>query len=107
MHGSNTLQLDASIAAVLDITNIRHAEQVVITISADEAWQGTYELTLFNSRAKNSRQTIAGAVTVTDKDMLLTVEPVAQSIAAGSYWYEIYNTLTKRIEFMGDLKIER
>ena len=102
----NKVILDVSIAALVDITNIRMSEKVVVTITAEESWEGNYEFTLFNSQAKNTHQKMVGAVVVNGQDLLLTIEPMLQQITAGSYWYEIYNTLTKRIEFMGDLKIE-
>lgn len=107
MHNTNTLKLDASIAAVLDITNIGLEEKVIITMTAEADWEGAYTFTVFNSPAKNSSQEVTGAVTTNGKDMLLTIEPNAQQLAAGDQYYEIFNTLTKRIEFLGDLNIEK
>ena len=107
MHKTNTLKLEASIAAVLDITNIQHAEKVIITITnEDEDWKGTYSFTVFNSPAKNSRQQIASAVTTNAKELLLTIEPTVQQLDAGDHYYEIFNSLTKRVEFKGDLEIK-
>ena len=107
MHDTNTLKLDASIAAVLDITNIQHREKVIVTITnEDEDWTGTYALTVFNSAVKNSSQDIAAAVTTNGKELLLTIEPIAQQLDAGTYYYEIFNTITKRVEFKGDLEIK-
>ena len=107
MYNTNTLKLDASIAAILDITNIRLLEKVIITMTATEDWTGTYTFTVFNSPAKNSSQQIAAAVTTNAKELLLTIEPTVQQLDAGDHYYEIFNTLTKRIEFMGDLNIEK
>ena len=106
MHDTNSLKLDASIAAVLDISNIRMSEKVIITLTAEADWTDIYTFTVFNSTAKNHSQQVTGAVATNGKEMLVTIEPTAQQLAAQSYWYEIYNTITKRIEFMGDLKIE-
>ena len=107
MDASNFLKLDASIAAVLDITNIGLAEKVIITMTADEEWTGTYTFTVFNSEAKNSSKLVALAVITNAKEMILTIEPTLQMLDAGNHYYEIFNTLTKRIEFLGDLKIEK
>lgn len=107
MYNTNTLKLDASIAAILDITNIQHHEKVIITITnEDENWSGNYTFTVFNSIAKNSSQQIAAAVTTNAKELLLTLEPTVQQLDAGVYYYEIFNTLTKRVEFKGDLEIK-
>lgn len=107
MDVNNSLKLDASIAAILDITNIRLAEKVIITMTADEDWTGTYAFTVFNSTAKNSNIPLPLAVVVNQKNMILTIEPIVQQLAFGRHYYEIFNTLTKRIEFMGHLNIEK
>lgn len=106
MHRHST-SLDLSIAAELHLLNVHLNEQVVVTFTADEDWQGDFEFTVFNSPAKNSSTALSGAVVKQDKELRLTLDATAQSLAVGTHYYEIYNTLTKRVEFKGKLEIKK
>lgn len=106
MHNKAT-SLDVSIAATLHLLNVHVHEQVTVTFTADEDWQGDFEFRVFNSPAKNSKIELANAVVKQGKELRLTLDATAQGIAPGRHYYEIFNTLTKRVEFKGDLKIKR
>ena len=104
-HKSNTI--DLSIAAELHLLNVHLNEQVVVTFTADEDWEGDFEITIFNSPAKNSQKELTGAVVKQEKELRLTLDATAQGLDAGRHYYEIYNTLTKRVEFKGNLEIKK
>lgn len=106
MHNKVT-SLDVSIAATLHLLNVHEHEQVIVTFMADEEWTGEFDFTVYNSPAKNSRIKPTNALVKDGVELRLTIDARAQGIAAGTYYYEIFNTQTKRVEFKGDLEIKR
>ncbi len=100
--------LDASIAGEVNICNIFRNESVNITFKNEDSvnWDGDYKLYLYNSKKKNTQVEIPNALQVNGDELILTIEPETQDITADNHYYEIFDTTTKRIEFLGELTIE-
>jgi hypothetical protein len=101
------ITINPSIAVELDIDSIAHSEKVEINFSADVNWTGTYEVTIYNSQAKNTEVKPTGAIKMVDKVMTWTIEPKTQGIEPEPKYYEIVETQSKRLVFKGKLVITK
>lgn len=103
---TNRVNVDPSIASIVDIENIGVNEIVPIYFTAENDWVGKFSFTVFNSEAKNDDK-VVDAIVIVAKVMTLTISPVEQIIVAGKYYYEIFSEDLDRIVFKGSLKIEK
>ena len=99
------IEINPSIAAVVHIKSISFSEDVNIYFDAESAWVGVYRLSIWNSFQKNTVFIANAAVIIANQLMTLNINPSVQNLPAGSYYYEISNTDTKRIIFKGQLQI--
>lgn len=101
--------LDAAIAGEINICNIFRNEEVTLDFEKEDGtnWEGDYSFFIFNSTAKNDERKIDGAVTVNGSVMKLAVNPTLQNIEAGKYYYEIFDEVSKRVQFLGILEINK
>lgn len=104
---SKVIYLDPSIATTIHIGPIAKRESVTIRFKATENWVGNFELSIFNSAAKNNTITAARFLPVVEKEFTLMIYPEGQSLSEGEHYYEIFNTDSKRIIAKGNLKIPR
>lgn len=106
-HHHKHITIDPSIAVELDIDRVAHSERVTMWFTADANWTGTFALSVYNSEAKNTVQTLDDALTVVDNVMTWVIDPVEQSLSVRTHYYEIVETQSKRIIFRGQLKITK
>jgi hypothetical protein len=99
------LTINPSIAAEIDISPISYEEKVKLFFNADENWTGTFDFKIWNSYQKNTEIEVSNSLTVVEKVMSLTIEPIAQNLPSNQYWYEISSVSTKRLLFKGKLNI--
>jgi len=101
--------LDASIAGEVNICNIFENESVNVTFKNDDGvdWDGDYKFFLYNSKKKNTETEIANAIQLSGDELILTIEPETQGIEPDNHYYEIFDTVSKRVEFLGELTIEK
>lgn len=99
------LEIDLNIADELSIVNIVVDEEREIYFDAEEDWQGTYELKVYNSRAKSESATIADAITTTEKRLTWSLKPSSQGISAGKHYAEITHVEEKTVIFKADITI--
>lgn len=96
--------LSAGIAAIVNIDTLGVRELVPITFTGEADWTGTYEINVWDTAQKNN-EVWDGSPTVADNVMVWEINPDDWKVPAGVYYYEIFNTVTERIEFKGTLKI--
>ena len=99
------ITIDPSIATVVDIATVGFNERANIYFTADQAWAGDFEFSVYNSAQKNSVVKPEDALTVTGNRMHLFIKPSAQGINAGMNYYEIVSVSTERVVFKGLLNI--
>ncbi|WP_264521216.1 hypothetical protein [Flavobacterium sp. N1994] len=98
--------IDPSIAAVVNIASVGKKEIVPIYFTAPENWSGDYTFKLWNSDVKNTEILVTGTpIGIATNVMTLTIDPTAQAIPKGLYYYEIMHTQTSRVLFKGTLNI--
>jgi len=102
---SKIINIDPSIARVVNINPVGYNEHVEIKFTANENWTGNFEYTVYNSEAKNSNVKPTGALTIAGDLMTLIIEPSTQGLYVNSHYYEIVSVGTKRVVFKGILKI--
>jgi len=102
---SKIINIDPSIARVVNINPVGYGEHVEIKFTANENWTGDFEYTVYNSEAKNSNVKPAGALPIVEKVMTLIIEPSTQGLYVNSHYYEIVSVSTKRVLIKGLLKI--
>lgn len=103
-----TNHFEVSVAINIDIFGIYKNESVSFNFKDNEKeYVGDFELTVYNSNKKNTEQKISDAIEIDGQNMLIKINPKEQKIEVGTNYYEIFNLSDKRLEFFGNLKIER
>lgn len=99
--------LDTSIASIINIQNVGKSEVVIVDFNAiDGVWDGAYTFKLYDGKHKNDVVPTTGVITNDEAKITLSIDAENNSLEPGCYWYEVFNTTTKRVEFKGDLEIE-
>ena len=104
-----TLVYNLTLSNELDICGIHLKEKATINFESENAWEGSYELTYFNSRAKNTEIQTNGAVLVhdlLDNILIMTINPDDQGITDGKYYFEIFDNTEERIIIKGHITID-
>lgn len=98
--------LNGSIAGEFDIFNIGFNEKVPFEISDDGEieWTGTYVLSVYNSNKKNTKYADIN-VGVLSSVLTFDIEPIADGIEVGKHYFEIFNSISSRVEFKGNLEV--
>jgi|GEM_PF-3890281 len=99
--------IDPSIAEIVNIDSVALKETLPVTFHDPEGWKDNYELTVWNSEAKNTEYKMSGALVIDDKDITFNISPFEYDLKASKYYYEIWNVTTDQIEFKGDLIIRK
>ena len=98
--------LNTSIAATLNIEGIYYNENIIVTLkNNDSPWRGQYTFSLFDSKHKSTQIHIENCFSVTANQMLIVINPKSQKLYYQEYYYEILNTTSQRVEFVGHIKI--
>jgi len=99
---------DASVCAIVDLCGITTGELIVLTFENETEWTGDYDLTIYNSPKKNTKNTIDGAITLDGVFMDVLLNPDDQDIIEGDiYYYEIFDNTSERVIIKGNLNIQQ
>ena len=101
------VEINPSIAAVVNINSVGQSEQAFVYFKAAVAWVGLFEYKVWNSYQKNTPITIANAIEVIGDLITLKIDATSQNLPAEKYYYEISSIATKRIIFKGELTITK
>ena len=104
-----TVSYNLSLSDELNICGIHVKEKATINFESENDWEGSYELTFFNSRAKNTEILTEGDVVVDDllsNVLIMTINPDDQGLESGKYYFEIFDTNEERIIIKGHVTIE-
>jgi hypothetical protein len=99
------INLDPTIATTANIGPVGYYESIDFLFKCSEDWDDEFEFVVYNSTAKNSMVTPAGALVVAGDLMTLKLKAATQGIAVGIHYYEIFNLTKKRVYFKGSLNI--
>jgi hypothetical protein len=102
---SKTINLDPTIATTANIGPIGYDETIDFLFKCSEDWADEFEFVVYNSTAKNTEIKPAGALSVVDDLMTLSMKAPTQGIEVGTHYYEIFNLTKKRVYFKGSLNI--
>lgn len=99
---------DASICAIVDLCGITTGEMLILTFENETDWEGDYELSVYNSPKKNTKNTIDGAISLDGRFMDVLLNPDDQDIVVGDeYYYEIFDNTSERVIIKGNLNINQ
>lgn len=98
--------LDSSVAGEFDICNVGFSENVPFEIeNEEEEWADAYELNIYNSNKKNT-SFLNSPIGVVGSRMIFSIYPEeVEGMTRGNFYFEIFNTVKKRVEFKGDLQV--
>jgi hypothetical protein len=102
-----TVTIDPSIAVKVNIDSVGYSELAYVYYKAATLWVGIFEYKVWNSYQKNTAITVANALEVSGDLMTLKIDASNQALPAEKYYYEISSSDTKRIIFIGELKITK
>lgn len=98
--------LDSSIAGEFDICRVGMSEKVPYEIvNNDGNWKEEYSLIIYNSEKKNTMLVTKNIAIINENAMNFEIEPALDNLKKGVYYFEIFNSVTKRVEFKGELHI--
>jgi hypothetical protein len=103
------ITIDPSLSGYVHIDSIGYDEVVSIYYDSNtgQDWADDYLLTVYNSPQKNSKIELPDAITKDGARLTVVFKPKDQTIGIGNSYYEIFNTVEKRVEAKGDLKVRK
>ncbi len=106
--GNKSINIDLSSASVINISGIYSNENIVLTATNNtENWTGTYEFNIYFDFSRETKLDITGNISIIDNQMLLIINPESQNLLSqNTFYYQVFNSLTKRVEFLGTIKID-
>jgi len=90
---------------IVNIDSVGKLESIPVKYEVDGGWPDEYAVSVWNSDKKNTLVIENQELTKAGNALIWQIEPEADGLAKGSYYYEIVNKTMKHREIIGDLKI--
>lgn len=92
----------------LSIKSVYMSEQVLVTfLFKDVPWEKDYKLLVHNSISKHEIIEVYNKLIISNLEMVLIIEPLVQNINVGNHYYEIFDTINKRVQYSGTLEVKK